>query len=80
MNDHQHWHLGHTTTFTPFKDAEILRTVLSMDADSLLRQIANAELQKKIIQKAAPELLQYLSPLKNETLKSIWQLYEKSNP
>jgi hypothetical protein len=79
-NDHQHWHLGHTITFTPFKDAEILRTVLSMDADSLLRQIANAELQKKIIERADPSMLQFLSPLKNETLSSIWKLYRHFNP
>lgn len=76
LNDHQHWHLGHTLTFTPFKDLEILRTVLRLDSQDLQRQMANAELQREIIQRCDPALLAYLSPRKNDSMTLVWKMYQ----
>jgi len=80
LNDYQHWHLGKTITFTPFKDISILTTILSMDNNSLDLQMADAQLQKKLIAKAAPELLKYLMPQKNidadSSIATVWELYK----
>jgi hypothetical protein len=74
MNDHQHWHLGHTTTFTPFKDAELLRMVLSLSDDDLCREMADAQIQKQLIQRMEPALLDYLPPNKNDDISGIWRM------
>lgn len=80
LNDYQHWHLGNTITFTPFKDISILTTILSMDDNSLDLQMADAQLQKKLVAKAAPELLKYLMPQKNididSSISTLWELYK----
>ena len=76
LNDHQHWHIGNTTTFTPFKDINILTTILSMNDDDIERQMMDATLQKKIIAKAAPKLLKYLSLQKNTSISKLWELYK----
>lgn len=64
-NDYQHWHLGETITWTPFKDLEITKIVLSMDQESILRQVINAELNRTIIKKLYPKALLALSETKN---------------
>jgi hypothetical protein len=42
VNDHQHWHLGNTLTFTPFKDIRILATILEMEKNDILREHKNS--------------------------------------
>ena len=48
-NDHQHWHLENTITWTPLKDIRILDTILSLPDDVVLDQILYGSLDKKII-------------------------------
>jgi hypothetical protein len=76
LNDHQHWHIGNTLTFTPFKDINILTTILSMNDEDIERQMMDAALQKKIIAKVAPDLLKYLSLQKNTSYSMLWKLYK----
>jgi hypothetical protein len=76
LNDHQHWHIGNTLTFTPFKDINILTTILSMNDEDIERQMMDAALQKKIIAKVAPDLLKYLSSQKNTSYSMLWKLYK----
>jgi hypothetical protein len=76
LNDHQHWHIGETISFTPFKDLNILSTVLSMDYSSIEKQITNAVLQKRIIEMASPKMLKYLTQQKNTSLSTLWQLIQ----
>jgi len=76
LNDHQHWHIGNTLTFTPFKDISILTTILSMSDADIEKQMMDASLQKKIIAKAAPQLLKYLSKQKNTSYSTVWELYK----
>ena len=78
-NDHQHWHLGNTITFTPFKDTEMLSAVLSLSNDDLIKQMSNAELQRQLIERTDPTLLQYLSVHKNEGPAAIWKMYRDLN-
>ena len=49
LNDHQHWHLGNTLTWTPFKDIEIFKTLIRIPIDELLEQFVNAGISKKLI-------------------------------
>jgi len=73
-NDHQHWHLGNTLTFTPFKDLELLRTVLGMSAADQMAQIRDAQLQKLLVQRLAPDLLPLLQKYKNQGIRSVWYM------
>jgi hypothetical protein len=77
INDHQHWHLGHTLTFTPFKDIDILRLVLELDADTLVRNIADASIQKQLIMRRDPQLLQFLVRNKNDDRNGIYRLRQQ---
>ena len=64
-NDHQHWHLGHTLTYTPYKDLELTKIVLQLSPDFLVKQILNAEINQQVIKKIDPECLKLLSDNKN---------------
>jgi hypothetical protein len=65
INDHQHWHLGNTLTWTPFKDSEILKFILRLDIDDLLQQASDAVINKKLIERFHPEVLKLVSNYKN---------------
>ncbi len=64
-NDYQHWHLGNTLTWTPFKDIDLLKISLRLDQDSTIDHLVNASLTKKIITKLCPSALGLLSDSKN---------------
>ena len=64
-NDHQHWHLGNTMVWTPFKDIELLKISLSMNKKDLTDQILDATLNKTIIKKMYPKALSMISRQKN---------------
>jgi hypothetical protein len=65
VNDHQHWHLGNTTTWTPFKDIELTKLVLRLDPIDLLTQIIDAKINKNIIERLWSPGLQLISTTKN---------------
>lgn len=62
LNDHQHWHLGHTLTWTPFMDIELFKIMMRLDQDSLINQWTNAEINRKLISR---DCLQFISTYKN---------------
>lgn len=64
-NDHQHWHLGETLTWTPFKNLDISKKALELDQKDMLSQIIDAKLNKIIIEKLFPDALRLLSSTKN---------------
>lgn len=65
LNDHQHWHLGNTLTWTPFKNIEIAKILLCCNIDDLIQQFTDAGITKHIINHLNPNLLQGLSKFKN---------------
>jgi asparagine synthetase B (glutamine-hydrolysing) len=79
INDHQHWHLGHTITFTPFKDIQFLQLTLELDDQNIIHAIVDASIQKALIQKNEPELLNYLAKNKNQDRSGIYRLSEYLN-
>lgn len=64
-NDCQHWHLGETLTFTPLRDMEIFKTLIRLDLDNAIKQIANSDLSCQLIGRNDPGLLAYISDKKN---------------
>lgn len=65
-NDHQHWHYDNTITFTPLDDLRILKAILKIkEKDKVLRQILNGDIQRAIIARNNPELLDLLARQKN---------------
>lgn len=65
LNDWQHWHLGNTLTYTPFRDITLFELIARLEFDPLCDQIMNSIVQKAIIEMNAPELLSGLSFQKN---------------
>lgn len=65
INDWQHWHLGKTLTFTPLRDIEILKILLSMDYSDCLEQIFNSAISLELIERNYPGLSEVLSAKKN---------------
>ena len=76
MNDHQHWHLGNTLTFTPFKDTRILAIILEMEKNDIAESVANAKLQRELIRRNNAQLLQYLDEYKNQGRQGILRMIE----
>ena len=64
-NDHQLWHLGHTTHWTPFKDLALLKLFLRLPYDDMISQIIDASVSKDIIARWNPELVDSISDSKN---------------
>ena len=65
LNDHQHWHLGNTLTYTPFKNIEIVKILLQCSVEDLLSQFLNGQLTKDLIARVNPAFLDFLSLYKN---------------
>jgi hypothetical protein len=65
VNDHQHWHLGNTCTWTPFKDIELTKMILSMDTNDILDQIIYADVDHQIIKHLSRDLIDFVSKDKN---------------
>jgi hypothetical protein len=76
VNDHQHWHLGNTLTFTPFKDIRILATMLEMEKNDIAECIADAKLQRTLIERNNPALLSCLDQYKNQGRQGMLQMIE----
>jgi hypothetical protein len=64
-NDYQHWHLGNTLTWTPFKDIEILKICLNLNAQDLTDHVINATINKGVIEKMYPSARLIVSRQKN---------------
>jgi hypothetical protein len=64
-NDWQHWHIGHTLTWTPLKDLEIFKLFLRLPADQALGQIMNSDISIQLIENNKPGLSKLISNQKN---------------
>lgn len=64
-NDHQHWHLGHTLTWTPFLDLSLPNMWLACDPVDLMDQWLDAGMTKDLIRHYDASLLAGVSDFKN---------------
>lgn len=65
VNDWQHWHLGHTLTWTPLRDLEVFKLMLRLPKEHAVGQIMNSQLSIEIIEQNSPGLSAVLSTQKN---------------
>lgn len=65
VNDWQHWHLGHTLTWTPFRDLELFKLFLALPYEQALGQIMNSAVSRELIERNVPGLTRALSDQKN---------------
>lgn len=71
VNDWQHWHLGNTLTWTPLRDMEIPKIILSLPFDLVKGQILDGEISRMLIEQNCPGLTQRLARQKNTG--NLWQ-------
>lgn len=64
-NDHQHWHLGHTLTWTPFHNLDIVKILLQLDITDLMGQFVDATISKQLIARYDTRAVDYISTYKN---------------
>jgi len=76
VNDWQHWHLGHTLTWTPLRDLEIFKLFLRLPVESALTQIFDSALSKRLIDRNKPGLSAAISDQKNSGnyMKNLCQI------
>jgi|TARA_R110000823_G_scaffold124817_1_gene251426 hypothetical protein len=68
VNDHQHWHIDKTITFTPFKDIELLALVLNSSKELLVAQAKSGFINRQLISKLDPDKLNKISYSKNNNM------------
>ena len=64
-NDHQHWHLGNTLTWTPFHNLDIVKILLQLDITDLMGQFVDATISKQLISRYDARAVDYISTYKN---------------
>jgi hypothetical protein len=79
INDWQHWHFGNTLTWTPLRDLRIFKLIARLPLENLKQQIMNSVIQRSLITKNNPKILDYLSNKKNSAnyLENLTNLYCK---
>lgn len=65
LNDWQHWHLGNTQTFTPLRDIELFKLFARLEPSALVGQVMDSRVQRELIRRNNPKILDYLSTQKN---------------
>jgi hypothetical protein len=65
MNDFQVWDLNSTTFISPFRDSRLL-ALLNADYDTIISQVTDAAINKKIIADLNPALLDKVDNFKNQ--------------
>jgi hypothetical protein len=65
VNDFQMWHYNETITFTPFRNLWLIEQMLYADADTIVKQVVNAEVSKAAILRLSPKNLAKISLHKN---------------
>lgn len=65
INDHQHWHIDNTISFTPFKDIKLFEPLLGVSKELLVQQAKDARINKMLIEKLDPKKLSVVSDQKN---------------
>lgn len=72
-NDHQHWHIGNTLTWTPLRDLEIFKLYLRLPVEDQIDQFLDSKITKNIIEHNCPGLSKWVADQKNtgNTMKNL---------
>jgi len=76
VNDWQHWHIGHTLTWTPLRDLEIFKLLLRLPVNSAVGQILNSQISRTLIDHNQLGLSSAISDQKNvgNVLKNLCKI------
>jgi hypothetical protein len=79
VNDWQHWHLGHTLTWTPLRDLDIIKILLRLPVKDQLDQIFNSLVSCRLIEQNQPGLAAAVSDQKNSgnVFRNLVALYRQ---
>ena len=66
VNDHQHWHIDKTITFTPFKNIDLLALILTGSNELLTNQARHGSINRELITRLDPTKLHKVSLNKNK--------------
>jgi hypothetical protein len=77
VNDWQHWHLGNTLSYTPLRDTRLFVLIARLHKEQLVEQVMDSVIQKEIIKRNAPQLLECLSDKKNSdnSMENLTNIY-----
>jgi hypothetical protein len=64
-NDYQHWHLGRTLTWTPFRDLELFKMFLGLPQKQIVGQILSSSVSIELIERNQAGLSRVISNQKN---------------
>lgn len=80
VNDWQHWHIGHTLTWTPLRDLRIFKILLRLSVNDAIEQIMNSHFSIALIENNKPGLSKLISDQKNtgSTMKNLVDFYSKN--
>jgi hypothetical protein len=67
-NDHQHWHLGKTLTWTPFKEISFAHWCLNIPFENLLDNFLNATIPRQCIDMLDSNLSKSIDQFKNHRI------------
>lgn len=65
LNDYQHWHIGHTLTWTPLRDLDMFMNFLHLPFELAVAQIMDSAVSKILIERNVPGLTAVISDQKN---------------
>lgn len=77
VNDWQHWHLGKTLSYTPLRDIRLFVLISRLKKEQLIDQVMDSVVQKEIIKRNAPHLIECLSTQKNSynNMENLTQIF-----
>ena len=64
VNDWQHWHLGNTLHWTPFKDLEISKIIMRLPLIDIKNQIMDSTFSRSLIERNLPGANEFISDQK----------------
>lgn len=67
LNDYQLWSYGGVNVINPYKSQDILMGGLSLDQDTIIKQLTDGFISKKIISATDPKRFQKLAKFKNQS-------------
>lgn len=80
VNDWQHWHIGHTLTWTPLRDLRIFKILLRLSTSDAIDQIMNSRFSLSLIENNKSGLSKLVSDQKNagSAMKNLVDFYSKN--
>lgn len=74
----QPWTFEQTLYWSPYKNIEITKHILQMNDDDVIKNTMEASVQRHILEQIDPNLLDVITPTKNEFDKTVYDKFTKT--